>query len=41
MNDRTINVYMKAMVQTTVQQKPGNEYSYFRNDLILAYTKTY
>ncbi|MCL1552810.1 hypothetical protein A7D16_00525 [Xanthomonas nasturtii] len=40
-NDRTINVYMKAMVQTTVQQKPGNEYSYFRNDLILAYTKTY
>ncbi|WP_017115257.1 hypothetical protein, partial [Xanthomonas vasicola] len=40
-NDRTINVYMKAMVQTTVQQKPGNEYSYFRNDPILAYTKTY
>jgi len=40
-NDRTINVYMKAMVQTTVLQKPGNPYSDFRNDLILAYTKTY
>ncbi|WP_045758620.1 hypothetical protein [Xanthomonas albilineans] len=40
-NDRTINVYMRAMVQTTVLQKPGNEYSHFRDDLILAYTKTY
>nr|WP_238135647.1 hypothetical protein [Xanthomonas fragariae] len=40
-NDRTINVYMRAMVQTTVLQKPGNEYSNFRDDLILAYTKTY
>ncbi|WP_045764705.1 hypothetical protein [Xanthomonas albilineans] len=40
-NDRTINVYMKAMVQTTVLQEPGNKYSDFRNDLILAYTKTY
>ncbi|WP_235430180.1 hypothetical protein [Xanthomonas albilineans] len=40
-NDRNINVYMRAMVQTTVLQKPGNEYSHFRDDLILAYTKTY
>nr|WP_238135592.1 hypothetical protein [Xanthomonas fragariae] len=40
-NDRTINVYMKAMVQTTVLQKPDNPDSDFRNDLILAYTKTY
>ncbi|MBB5866299.1 hypothetical protein [Xanthomonas sp. 3058] len=40
-NDRTINVYMKAMVDTTVLQKPGNKYSNFRSDLILAYTKTY
>ncbi|MCL1525245.1 hypothetical protein [Xanthomonas nasturtii] len=40
-NDRTINVYMKAMVDTTVLQKPGNKYSNFRNDLILVYTKTY
>ncbi|PPV04734.1 hypothetical protein WCN79_15975 [Xanthomonas axonopodis pv. vasculorum] len=40
-NDRTINVYMKAMVQTTVLQEPGNPNSDFLNDLILAYTKTY
>ncbi|WP_045758050.1 hypothetical protein [Xanthomonas albilineans] len=40
-NDRTINVYMKAMVQTTVLRKPDNPDSDFRNDLILAYTKTY
>ncbi|KGR49523.1 hypothetical protein NX07_18660, partial [Xanthomonas vasicola] len=40
-NDRTINVYMKAFVETTVLQEPGNKYSNSRNDLILAYTKSY
>ncbi|CBA17535.1 hypothetical protein XACN24_15065 [Xanthomonas albilineans] len=40
-NDRTINVYMRAFVETTVLQEPGNKYSNSRNDLILAYTKTY
>ncbi|WP_308694644.1 hypothetical protein [Xanthomonas albilineans] len=40
-NDRTINVYMRAFVETSVPQRPGRPDSYFRNDLILAYTKTY
>ncbi|PPT93379.1 hypothetical protein XthCFBP4691_00475 [Xanthomonas theicola] len=40
-NDRTINVYMRAHVSTSVLQEPGNKYSDFRNDLILAYTETY
>ncbi|MBB4132704.1 hypothetical protein [Xanthomonas sp. 3075] len=40
-NDRTINVYMKAFVQTRVLQEPGNPNSDFRSDLILAYTKSY
>ena len=40
-NDRTINVYMKAFVPTRVPQIPGNEYSRFRDDLILAWSKTY
>ncbi|MGN2245191.1 hypothetical protein ACFWZ3_00735 [Frateuria sp. GZRR35] len=40
-NDRTINVYMRAMVFTTVLQNPENPYSDMRNDLILAYSKTY
>jgi len=40
-NDRTINVYMKAFVPTRVPQIPGNEYSHFRNELILAWSKTY
>jgi hypothetical protein len=40
-NDRTINVWMRAHVPTTVLQKPGNQYSDFRSDMILAYTQTY
>jgi hypothetical protein len=40
-NDRTINVWMRAMVWTTVLQKPGNPDSDMRNDMILAYSKTY
>lgn len=40
-NDRTINVWMRAMVFTTVLQKPGNPYSDMRYDMILAYSQTY
>lgn len=40
-NDRTINVYMKAFVPTNSYRTPGNEHSNYRDDLILAYTRTY
>ena len=40
-NDRTINVYMRAFVPTRELQIPGNKYSRFRDDLILAWSKTY
>jgi hypothetical protein len=40
-NDRTINVYMRAMIATKELQKPGNPYSDFRNDLIKVYSRTY
>lgn len=40
-NDRTINVYMRAFVPTKTLQVPGNKYSGFRDDLILVWTKTY
>ncbi|NID17466.1 hypothetical protein [Luteibacter yeojuensis] len=35
-NDRTVRVYMRAFISTRHLQKPGNPYSGFRNDLILA-----
>lgn len=40
-NDRTLNVYMKAFIPTKSLRTPGNPHSNFRNDLILAYTRTY
>lgn len=40
-NDRTIQVYMRAHITTSLLQDPGNRYSGFRNDPILAYSKTY
>lgn len=40
-NDRTINVYMKALVDTKTEQIPGNKYSYGRADVMLAWTNTY
>lgn len=40
-NDRTIRVWMKATVWTKDEQTPGNPHSHYRDDLILAYTKTY
>lgn len=40
-NDRTIRIWMRAFISTKQLQKPGNQYSNFRNDLILAETYTY
>jgi hypothetical protein len=40
-NDRTINVYMRAIIATKELQKPGNPHSDFRNDLIKVFSKTY
>jgi hypothetical protein len=40
-NDRTISVFMKAFIPTKKEQEPGNKYSDFREDLILAWTRTY
>jgi hypothetical protein len=40
-NDHIINVYMRAMVVTEAEQIPGNRYSHFRSDLILAWTNSY
>ena len=40
-NDRTINVWMRARIPTKNEQIPGNKYSFFRDDLILAWSKTY
>lgn len=40
-NDRTINVYMKALIPTRHLQIPGDEYSDARDDVILAWTHTY
>ena len=40
-NDRTVNVYMKAFIATKTEQIPGNKYSDGRDDVILAWTHTY
>lgn len=40
-NDRTINVYMRAHISTAELQEPGNRHSNFRNDLIKVYSRTY
>lgn len=40
-NDRALSVWMRAHVATRVLQVPGNAYSNFRNDTILAWSKTY
>jgi len=39
--DRTLEVFMRAEVPTRELQVPGNPYSNFRNDLILAYRRSY
>lgn len=40
-NDRTVSVYMKAMIPTKHLQIPGNQNSDTRHDLMLAWTRTY
>jgi len=40
-NDRTINVYMQAIISTKNEQIPGNKYSNYRDDVILAWSHTY
>lgn len=40
-NDRTITVYMKMLIPTKDAQIPGNANSYFRDDLMKAWSQTY
>lgn len=40
-NDRTINVYMRAHISTKELQVSGNPHSDFRNDLIKAFSQNY
>lgn len=40
-NDRAVSVYMRARIPLKKPAIPGNKYSTFRDDLILAYTHTY
>jgi hypothetical protein len=40
-NDRNINVYMRAHISTKALQKPGNKHSDFRNDLIKVFSRSY
>ncbi|HVI55862.1 MAG TPA: hypothetical protein VM621_12535 [Luteibacter sp.] len=40
-NDAVVNVYMRAIVATEAEQIPGNSHSHFRDDIILAWTRTY
>ena len=40
-NDRTINVYMRAHISTKELQKPDNRYSDFRADLIKVFSRNY
>ncbi len=40
-NDRTVNVYTRTMIPTRREQVPGNPNSFFRDDLIKVYSRTY
>lgn len=40
-NDRCINVYMSAFITTKTEQRPGNQYSMFRRDVVLAWSSVY
>ena len=40
-NDRTINVYMRATIWTKEEQRPGHPHSNYRNDLLKAFSQTY
>lgn len=39
--DRTINVYMRSFIPTKALQEPGNPHSGHRDDLVLAWSRTY
>jgi hypothetical protein len=41
LNDRTVNVFMRAYVAAELEQIPGNSRSGFRDEPILAWTHTY
>lgn len=40
-SDRTVNVYTRTMIPTKDAQIPGNKYSFFRDDLIKVFSRTY
>ncbi|MCM5657063.1 hypothetical protein NEH37_21675, partial [Xanthomonas hortorum pv. pelargonii] len=40
-NDRTVNVYMKAFVPTKSRRNPSNANSDYRDELVLAWSKVY
>jgi hypothetical protein len=40
-NDRTVSVFMRAFIPTKKVQVAGNKYSDFRDDVVLAWTRTY
>src|SRR3546814_4107965 len=40
-NDRTINVYMRARISHKALQIPGTNYSHYHNDLIKVFSRTY
>ncbi|TYT26388.1 hypothetical protein FZO89_09020 [Luteimonas viscosa] len=40
-NDRTINVYMRAFIPTKALQQSGNPHSGHRDELLLAWSRTY
>jgi hypothetical protein len=40
-NDRTVSIFMRALVATEDEQVPGNSHSHFRDDLMQVWTHTY
>jgi hypothetical protein len=40
-DDRTVSVYTRTMIPLKEPSIPGNRFSYFRDDLIKVYSKTY
>ena len=40
-NDRVINVYMRAFIPTKDEQRPGHPHSNYRDDVVKAFSQTY
>lgn len=40
-NDRTVNVYMRALIPTKTEQSAGGARGYSRDELVLVWTKTF